>query len=129
MSQVAELFAGVERYAVWIAAVAAGMAGLLYMLKLAGRAWLRTWRGGRRVVTTVHRLGDALLGDAETGKLGMDERVALIEAELHPNGGGSLRDVVNGTRADMEEVKGRLAALEARPLTLNVNTGAAQPSG
>lgn len=116
----------VERYAVWIAAIAAGVAGLLYLLRLARRAI----RGGRRAVVTVTRLGDALLGDPETGKLGMPERLDRIEAELHPNGGSSMRDAINRVEEGQKAADGRLASLEARlvalevakPVTVNVGT-------
>lgn len=112
----------VERYAVWIAAVAAGVAGLLYLLRLVVRAI----RGGKRAVVTVTRLGDALLGDPETGKLGMPERLDRIEAELHPNGGGSLRDAINRTEKGLEALRAEFAAHLAEhnrnPVTVNVGT-------
>lgn len=121
----------VERYAVWIAAVAAGVAGLLYLLRLGWRALIRSIRGGKRAVATVHRLGDALLGDPETGKPSMperldavDERLARIDGELHPNGGGSLCDAVNRTEAGLASLRAEFAAHLAEhnrnPVTVNV---------
>jgi len=49
-----------------IGAIAAGAAGSLYLLR---QLW-RAPKGGRRAVAMVNRLGKALLGDPETGKLG-----------------------------------------------------------
>lgn len=127
----------VERYAYTIAGIAAGVAGMLYLLRLAGRGWLRAWRGGRRAVATVHQLGDELLGDPETGKLGMPERLDRIEAELHPNGGGSLRDAVNRTEVGLAALDGRMASVETRlaalesakqPMTINVGQVPQTPS-
>lgn len=109
----------VERYAVWIAAVAAGVAGLLFLLRLLWKAL----KGGQRAFATVQRLGDALLGDPEKGQLGMPERLDRIEAELHPNGGGSLRDAVNRLEVGQKSLEARLTALEtAKPMTINVGT-------
>lgn len=125
------------RIAVW----AAGVAGGLYLLQLAWRALVRSIRGGRRAVTTVHRLGDALLGDPETGKLGMDERVTHIEEQLLPNGGGSLRDVANrseqkidATQADLTALREEFAAHLAEhartaPVHLHVSSAPVPPQG
>lgn len=110
------------RIALW----AAGIAGLLFLLRLL----VRGLRGGRKAVTTVHRLGDALLGDPDKGIPGMPERMDRIEAELHPNGGGSLRDVVNRLEEGQKAADTKLASMEARltaletakPMTINVGT-------
>lgn len=40
--------------------------------------------------------------------------VASINAELHPNGGGSLRDVVARTAADVADIKQEQAAVRTR---------------
>lgn len=122
------------RFALW----AAGAAGLLYLVRL---LW-KVFKVGRRATATVTRLGDALLGDEETGRLGMPERLdavdgrlAAIEGELHPNGGGSLRDAVNRLEKGQQAADGRLAALESRltaleaakPVTVNVGTPTPTP--
>lgn len=40
--------------------------------------------------------------------------VASISAEMHPNGGSSLRDVVHKTAADVADVKAEQAAVRTR---------------
>lgn len=109
-----------------IAGIAAGVAGLLYLARVAWRAL----KGGKRAVTTVHKLGEALLGDPETGKPGMPERLDRIEAELHPNGGGSLRDAVNRTENELAELRAQFTAHLAEhakaPMVFNVGTNAPQ---
>lgn len=110
---------------------AAGAAGLLYLARLAWKAL----KGGRRAVVTVARLGDALLGDEERPGMperldAVDGRLAAIEGELHPNGGGSLRDAVNRLEKGQQAADGRLAALESRLTALEtaksmtINVGA-----
>ncbi len=44
----------------------------------------------------------------------LEVTVASINAELHPNGGGSLRDVVSLTAADVADIKTEQAAVRAR---------------
>lgn len=107
------LFSLLDTVAVRIAGFAAGVAGLLYLVRLVWRALRRSIRGGKLAVTTVHRLGEALLGDPDTGKLGMDERVTHIEEQLMPNGGGSLRDVANRSEQKIDATQADLTALRA----------------
>lgn len=44
----------------------------------------------------------------------LEVTVAGISAELHPNGGGSLRDVVARTAADVADIKAEQAAVRTR---------------
>ncbi|WP_405117185.1 hypothetical protein OG559_31070 (plasmid) [Micromonospora sp. NBC_01405] len=68
-----------------IAAVAAGLAGIGWILKAFWRAF-----------SAIHELATAILGDDDTP--GLVKRVERIEYQLNPNGGGSLFDKV--TRID-----------------------------
>lgn len=61
---------------------------------------------------------------------GVMTRLASIEGELRPNGGGSMRDAVARCETGLEAVNGRLTTMEARltaleaakPVTVNVGT-------
>jgi len=84
------------------AVLSAGAAGAGYMARGA-------WRATRRL----HRLSDDLLGDRESGKKGVverldgidgtlvkfDTRLHGVEAQLSPNSGTSLHDKVDRTLA------------------------------
>lgn len=107
------LFSLLDTLAVRVAGIAAGVAGTLYLLRLAWRALRRSVRGGKRAVATVHRLGDTLLGDPESGKLGMDQRMDRLEAQFHRNGGETMRDAVDRTEAKVDATQTDLAALRA----------------
>lgn len=114
------------RIALW----AAGVAGGLYLLRLAWRALRRSVRGGKRAVATVNQLGEALLGDPENGIPSTPERLKRIEAELHPNGGSSLRDAVNRTETELAALRGEFAAHlaeHARTAPVHLHVSSAPP--
>lgn len=66
---------------------------------------------------------------------GVMQRLASIEGELRPNGGGSIRDAVNRLESGQEATIARLASMEARltalesakPVTVNVNQQPTNP--
>lgn len=92
---------------------------------LAACVALATLAGGGAVVAKLikflKKLGDTvddLVGEpARKGvqaRPGVMERLEAIEAQLHPNGGGSIRDAVNRTESAVRRVEDGLAAhLEA----------------
>ena len=99
-----------------ISVLAAGVAGLCYLAR-------GLWRGTK----TLHQLADALLGDKAAGKPSLVDQVVAIKRELHPNGGSSMRDALDATRATVvrverrqERVEQRLDALEAAHRTERV---------
>jgi hypothetical protein len=81
-----------DHIAAGLVAAAATMAALGYIART-----LR--RGARRIVAAT----DVILGTDEHPALA--ERLAWIEGQLKPNGGHSLRDVVNRTERDIKALK------------------------
>lgn len=91
------------------------------------------WRFLRRVV---HFLDDYAGSPARDGlparpgfmaRLGsVEELTARIGAEMHPNGGQSLRDVVNRTAADVSDIKADQAQIKADQADLRARVGAVQ---
>ncbi|MEU8195220.1 hypothetical protein AB0C10_15715 [Microbispora amethystogenes] len=89
-------------------AILAGGASGLYVLIV---------RPGRKIKQIADR-AEEFLGDwfgveerpGVPGRPGVMVRLATIEGELHPNGGGSLRDVVNGTAGGMRRLEDAFAA-------------------
>lgn len=98
------IWSQIERGAVWLAAVVAGLVALGWLTR-------KLWKMFKRF--------DRIL-----------ELVELVEKEMRPNGGSSLRDAVNSTNAKLDatndrltSVDSRLTALEtAKPMTINVGT-------
>lgn len=86
----------------WVGALAAGIAGLVYLAGVIGRIAA----GVRRLVHLV----DDLIGEPARGELPprlglldrlveMDRRLTKVEAELSPNGGKSVKDQVTALAA------------------------------
>lgn len=93
----------VDQAAAWIAAVAAGTAGLAYLL-----------RGAWRLTQVIHRLAEDLLGEparpgqpARPGVIArlddLDGRMRRVEAQVNPNGGSSLHDKVTAVKRAVEQ--------------------------
>lgn len=81
-----------------------------------------------RIHGTVKDLRDDWIGEPERpgvpARAGVMERLGRVERELQPNGGSSLRDVINRIEAKVETFDGRLSAVEAsrqQPVQVNVN--------
>lgn len=88
---------------------------------LAGAGPLTVLAGGAvvvaQVVKLIKRLADAIddwQGEPDrpgvSGRPGVMERLAVIEAELHPNHGASLRDVVDRLEHGVRRIEDQLAA-------------------
>jgi hypothetical protein len=85
-----------------IAAVGGAIAGVVGTLSLAWvkvvkpvRAWMEEWRLFRE------DWNGELARPGVDGRDGVMVRLAAIEGELKPNGGGSMRDAVNRLGTDM----------------------------
>lgn len=89
----------VDQAAAWLAAVAAGTAGLAYLL-----------RGAWRMTRAIHRMAEDLLGEparpgqpARPGVIArlddLDGRLRAVEQQVCPNGGQSLHDKVSAVKA------------------------------
>lgn len=102
----------------WIVALVALATAVAGCLTWAARYG---WRVLRR---TMHFLDD-WGGEPAHGGLGarpgvmarlksVEDLVASISTEIHPNGGGSLRDVVARTAADVADIKTEQAAVRTR---------------
>lgn len=81
-----------EGWALYLTAVAAGMAAILYIL----RAMVRGWRWARLGWVRARALGD------------------LLEHELSPNHGGSMKDNLTAIARGLGAAQGRLAEIERR---------------
>jgi hypothetical protein len=102
----------------WIAAFVALATAVVSLLAWAARYG---WRVLRR---TGHFLDDWQGEPAHDGLTAtpgvmarlrsLEDFAASINAELHPNGGGSLRDVVARTAADVADIKQDQASMRAR---------------
>lgn len=87
-------------------------------------------RWGWRLSKRLHQLADAFLGnpdpDPSKHRPSLPERVESIEKQLHPNGGTSLRDAVDGVRSEVGAVRQDMADHKAEharnPVTVNVGT-------
>lgn len=86
--------ADVERWAVWVAAISAGVAGVLYLLgrirSLFRRAW-SWWSEARSRFTALE---------------------VLISHELQPNSGSTIKDAVTRNSEAVEDLVGRVEHLE-----------------
>lgn len=86
--------ADVERWAVWVAAISAGVAGVLYLLGKARTVVRRAWSWW-----------------AET-RARFDRLDALLTHELQPNSGSSLKDAVVANAAGVNRLEQRVDDLE-----------------
>lgn len=89
-----------------IAAAGGAVAGVVGTLSLAWlkvvkpvRAWMEEWRQFRE------DWNGELARPGVDGREGVMVRLAAIEGELKPNGGGSMRDAVNRLGADMRALQ------------------------
>lgn len=89
-------------------------------------------RWGWRLTRKIGRMADQFLGDPERGIPSLPQRTAAIEQELKPNHGASLRDAVDGVRAEVGAVRQELAEHKAEhnrnPVTVNVGQVPTTPS-
>lgn len=110
-----------------IGVIAAGVTGSLYPLR---RLW-RALRGGRRAVALGEPAWQSVpLGDPETGKLGMPQRLDRTKGGTPPGQRPSMRDFVNPTEGKIEAVSAELAGLQAEVaghLAEHVRTRPRQP--
>lgn len=119
--------------AAWVTAL-----GTLAALAGGTLLWIgrHTWRFLRRVV---HFLDDYAGQPARDGmpakpgfmaRLGsVEELTAKVSAEMHPNGGQSLRDVVNRTAADVADIKTDQARMTADQADLRTRVEDIQRKG
>lgn len=106
---------GAEHVVIRMGAVAAALTAIIGLLVIA-------WKGGRRGLVFARRvvhLVDDVLGEPAHGsqpaRPGWGDRLGAIEAdlsaikaEMHPNHGSSLRDVVDRVERRVERVEHRL---------------------
>lgn len=88
------------QYAGWLASIVAG-------LTAGGWIMSKAWRGWRKVGHFIDDMAGEPARPGVAKRPSLIERIAAIEAEVKPNGGGSMRDAVN-------RIEGRLGALEKR---------------
>lgn len=91
------------------------LVGAAVVITAAGLVIKRVAPGVRRIV----HLTDDLIGEPDRpgvpGRPGVMERLHQLDertAELHPNGGGSIKDQVTRIDRRMTEMSGRLRAVE-----------------
>lgn len=92
--------AGVERAAIWLAAVSGGLAAFLYIVKKLRQGW-KALKAGWAIT---RRRFDAL--------------EALIQHELNPNSGGSMYDAIHRLDDTTRQNTARLDHLESHLGTL-----------
>lgn len=94
-------------YAGWFAGVAAGLAGLGWIVA-------KAWRGLRKLGHFIDDVAGEPARAGAPGRRSLMERVAVIEAEVRTNGGGSLKDAVVRIETKVDTAAAKVEALEKR---------------
>lgn len=68
-------------------------------------AWSANWRRQGARDYRIDETCKAVLGDENTGRVGLVERVHDIRMEMKPNSGGSMRDAINRIEHRLDQME------------------------